>query len=74
MFAVRGLERNDILMAGAYGNISHFNGSTSKLYTNSELPAFNGNLYAVAIHPKLMVAVGGLVGGRAIAVVGKRLR
>jgi len=73
MYGVRGVERNDILMAGAYGNISHFNGSTSKLYTNNELPSFDGNFYAEAIHPKLMVAVGGLVGGRAIAVVGRRL-
>jgi hypothetical protein len=73
VFGVRGLERNDILMTGAYGYISHFNGSTSKLYTNNELPSFTGNFYAAAISSKLFVIVGGIDGRRATAIVGKRM-
>jgi hypothetical protein len=72
VFSVRGLAANDIVVAGGFGGVSHFNGATWQQYMGSELPQLNGNYYAAAIHPRLVAAVGGIVGGKAIALIGKR--
>jgi hypothetical protein len=72
VFSVRGLAANDIVVAGGFGGVSHFNGATWEQYMGSEVPQMNGNYYAAAIHPRLIAAVGGIVGGKAIALIGKR--
>jgi len=69
--AIRGLGLNDIVWAGGLGSISHFNGSSWRHYAGTEIPFIQGNYYAVANHPKLIVAVG-YVGQKAVALVGKR--
>jgi hypothetical protein len=72
MYSIRGLDVNDIMMAGGHGYIFHYNGSTSNLYTGTELPEFYGNYYSVAVHPKVVVAVGGYEGRKGVVAVGKR--
>jgi hypothetical protein len=72
MFSIRGLGLNDMLMAGGHGYLSHYNGSTSRLYTGAELQGFFGNYYSVAAHPKFVVAVGGYEGRKGVVAVGKR--
>lgn len=72
-FSVRGTAANDIVVAGGFGFLSHFNGSSWRHYTQTgELPSFNGNFYSVAISQKFVVAVGGVQSGAPIVVVGKR--
>jgi hypothetical protein len=72
MYSIRGLDVNDIIMAGGYGYVSHYNGSTSKLYTGAELPGFFGNYYSVAVHPNVVVAVGGYEGRKGVVAIGRR--
>ena len=72
-FAVRGTAENDVVVAGGYGVVSHFNGSTWRHYTSTgELPTFTGNYYAVAISEHLIVAVGGTDHTPAIVAIGRR--
>jgi hypothetical protein len=69
---IRGTGLNDVVVCGGLGHLSHFNGASWKHYTGSELPRIEGNYISVAIHPRVAVAVGGIVGGKAIALVGRR--
>jgi hypothetical protein len=71
--AVRGLAPNDIVVAGAFGLLSHYNGSTWKHYLYDELPFIIGKYHAVAIHEKVVVAVGEMQ-GKAVVLVGRRDR
>lgn len=72
MYSIRGLDANDIIMAGGHGYLSHFNGSTSKLYSGAELPEFFGNYYSVAVHPNVVAAVGSYGGTKGVVAMGRR--
>jgi hypothetical protein len=69
--SIRANNRNDIAIAGAFGLLLHYNGSTWKNYMGNELPEIGGSYYSVAIKNNLVVAVGH-IGDRAIVVMGKR--
>lgn len=69
--AIRGNNRNDIIVVGAFGVFLHYNGSTWKNYIENELPAIDGSYYSVSIKSNLMVAVGH-VGAKAQLLIGKR--
>jgi hypothetical protein len=58
--AIRGIDKNDIFIAGSFGLVSHYNGVTWKHYTGSELPRFYGRYKAASYNGKLLVAVGWL--------------
>ncbi len=67
--AIRGNDENDVIIAGSFGNVSHFNGSTWRHY---ELPYFYGRYHAVGIKQDIIVAVGEIGGGLAIILRGIR--
>jgi hypothetical protein len=69
-FAVRGNASNDVVVAGAYGEIVHFNGSIWRNYLN-DTGSFFGNLYGVAQRGRTVVAVGAIP-QRAIVIIGRR--
>ena len=70
--AIRGNAWNDVFIVGSYGLVSHYNGSTWKHYTGSELPNLAGTYYRVAVKGSIVVAVGDLANGRAIVLTGIR--
>lgn len=70
--SIRGTGWNQAALSGSYGHLSHFNGVRWKHFAGSELPYIQGNLSAVAIKGNLLVSVGWLSNGRAIAVIGLR--
>jgi len=69
--AIRGLAPNDIIIAGSFGLVSHFNGLTWRHYIENELPRFYGQYLRVSYKDKMVVAVG-WVDERAIILRGKR--
>ena len=69
---IRGSGLNDIVWAGGLGLVAHYNGASWHYYAGAEIPSLQGNYYAVDVHSKLAVAVGGIIGGKAIALLGKR--
>lgn len=70
-YAIRGLGWNDIVTAGGFGGLAHYNGASWKNYAGSELPIVYGSYVAVAIHEKLVCAVGA-TSDKAIVAIGKR--
>ncbi|HLA68442.1 MAG TPA: hypothetical protein VJN65_01970 [Bacteroidota bacterium] len=69
---VRGDSKNDIVVAGDFGYLAHYNGSTWKYYTGSDLPSLpNGSYSSMSIRQNMIVAVG-FDGDRALAIVGLR--
>ncbi len=67
---VRGNKANDVFVAGAYGEILHFNGSTWQSFRpQTAIP--DGAFTGLAVRGNLVIAVGGS-SGQAIADVGKR--
>jgi hypothetical protein len=54
--AIRGNAPNDIFIAGGYGDVLHFNGSTWKSFQTQT--AVDGNYRAVAVQGDLVIAVG----------------
>lgn len=86
LYAINGFSPTDAWAAGAreYSNqnappnyldstlIIHFNGSTWRHFTGSEVPTFFGSYTRVAIHSRLVVAVGDYERGKAVALIGKR--
>jgi len=57
---IRGLAQNDIFITGSFGLVSHYNGTTWKHYTGSELPRFYGRYKAASYKRNSLVAVGWL--------------
>ncbi len=55
---VRGNSLKDVIVAGGFGLLSHYNGSNWHQYRENELPAIFGNYSAVDFQQNLMVAVG----------------
>jgi hypothetical protein len=69
---IRGQNFNDVIVAGAFGDVLHFNGHSWKSYTGREAPSLNGSYYGTAIRGNKIMAVG-MVGSRAIVLRGTRL-
>ena len=70
-YAVRGNDVNDVFVVGAFGLVSHYNGSTWKQYMGGELPSFSGSYYKVAVRKDFVIAVG-YIGEKAIVLRGRR--
>jgi hypothetical protein len=67
---IRGNGLNDIVSAGGYGEVLHFNGISWKSYLNiTQLN--NGNYSSVAIKNNLMIAVGADI-PKAVVLMGRR--
>jgi hypothetical protein len=69
--AIRGQAANDIMIAGSYGVISHYNGSRWTHYLGGQLQQFFGEYKAVAIKGNLVIAVGWKE-DKAIVLTGRR--
>jgi hypothetical protein len=69
--AVRGTNLNNIVVSGAYGLLSHFNGLTWYHYVYAELSYLSGSYNAVDINDRIIVTVG-FQDTRAILVIGKK--
>ena len=68
--AIRGIDINDIVAVGDFGEISHYNGLSWRSYlAQTSLPT--GSYWGVSIRGNVLCAVG-FVGNRAIVLVGKR--
>jgi hypothetical protein len=70
-YSVKGNDLNDMVLAGSFGDICHFNGRTWKSYLGSEVEAFYGNLYGMDMKGNTICAVGG-DGRLAIVYLGQR--
>lgn len=66
---VDGNDTNDVVVAGAFGDLLHYNGSTWRQYPEIQ---FNGGFMSVDIHGNTVAAVGYLSNQRAVAVIGRR--
>ncbi|MCU7526783.1 MAG: hypothetical protein HF308_20115, partial [Ignavibacteria bacterium] len=69
--AVRGNDLNDIVLAGAFGDICHFNGKTWKTYLGNGTEYINGSLNGVDINGNTICAVG-TTGSSSVIVLGQR--
>jgi len=69
--AIRGNDINDILIVGAFGLVSHFNGISWHHYAGSAWPLFDGYYGEVAYKGNLMVAVG-QIGNKGLILRGWR--
>jgi hypothetical protein len=69
---IRGNDWNDIFIVGAFGLVSHFNGSSWNHYAGTVLPSLNGLWNSVSVKDNCVVAVGELVGNQAIILRGRR--
>ena len=67
---IRGNDINDVIAAGAFGEMVHYNGITWHNYY-SETQLNSGNYYSVAIKNKLVVAVGS-ENGHGVLTIGVR--
>ncbi|MGA9119922.1 MAG: hypothetical protein WB699_11210 [Bacteroidota bacterium] len=67
---VRGNGANDVFIAGSFGEVLHYNGSTWQSF-RSQTAIPDGAFSRLAVKGNLVIAVGG-ASGQAIAVVGKR--
>jgi hypothetical protein len=67
--AIRGNASNDMFLAGAYGDLVHYNGSTWKSFQSQA--ASVDNFWGLAIKGNLVVAAGAW-GDRAVVAVGRR--
>jgi hypothetical protein len=62
---------NDIVVAGAYGSLAHFNGARWRQFPELSFP---GNFWCVRIHDDCIVAVGMHENQHAIVARGRRMR
>lgn len=58
MECIRGSALNNIIVAGAYGEVLHFNGQSWVSIKNAETELNNGSYYRVAVKGNVVVAVG----------------
>jgi hypothetical protein len=68
---VRGNASNDVIVAGDFGYLAHWNGASWRYYPGRAFPSFYGSWLSVAVRGDLVVAVG-LIGDRAGAIFGRR--
>jgi len=71
MDCVKGTGLNDVYVAGAYGEMLHYNGSTWKSFMNQTSLSF-GQYYALAVKGNLVVAVG-YDQGKGVILMGRNL-
>jgi hypothetical protein len=69
--SVKGNDLNDIVLAGSFGDICHFNGKTWKAYLGNGIDYFNGDLNGMDIKGDMICAVG-TTGGSSVVVLGQR--
>ncbi|HED08009.1 MAG TPA: glucosyl transferase [Ignavibacteria bacterium] len=69
--AIRGISRNDIFLAGSYGEVLHFNGKAWRSYRGNALPD-EANLMKGISYKGDIVSIVGLDGRRGIIYMGKR--
>jgi hypothetical protein len=62
---------NDMVVSGSFGYLSHFNGWSWKRYSDEGFPTIDGVIGA-RVEQRLLLAVGWLVNGKAVAVRGQR--
>lgn len=67
--AIRGAGRNDVVTAGAFGEIAHFNGVTWRNFINQT--GISGIYYSVSIKGDLIIAVG-YANNRGVVAIGRR--
>ncbi|HSH65780.1 MAG TPA: hypothetical protein VLB84_08285 [Bacteroidia bacterium] len=65
---IRGNDLNDILAAGAWGTVAHYNGEDWKTYPELEM---DGNYKALSYKDNI-AAIAGIEGARAVVVIGIR--
>jgi hypothetical protein len=70
LYRLRGNELNDIVAAGGYGDVLHFNGVSWKSYYNDTQLNY-GNYYSVAINNNIIVSVG-QDNPYAVIIIGRR--
>lgn len=70
MNLVRGNDINDIFLAGAFGEVLHFNGTSWKSY-HQQTVIGNGSFWGLSVKGNIIVAVGD-EGYRAISTIGRR--
>jgi hypothetical protein len=70
--AIRGSGKNDIVIAGSFGLVSHFNGSGWYHYQGKEIPQFYGRYHAVDFRNNFLIAVGSINAVQGIILRGRR--
>jgi hypothetical protein len=70
--AIRGQAVNDVIVAGSFGLLSHFNGLSWRHYNGGHFPSTNAAYRGVAIHDNIIVAVGYHNLRNGFVVVGRR--
>ena len=71
MESIRGNALNDIIVAGSFGEVLHFNGLSWKSIRNSETTLSNGSYFRVAVKGNTVAAVG-YDGSQAVILIGHR--
>lgn len=61
-----------MIVCGGLGYIGHFNGSSWINYLENGTNEIQGNYYSSAIKGNKFVAVGGVVGGKTVVIIGTR--
>ena len=67
MNAIRGIDLNDIFVAGDFGLVAHFNGSTWKVYND----VFAADYYSISVKGNLII-LAGQQNGKGVITVGRR--
>jgi hypothetical protein len=70
--AIRGQAVNDVIVAGSFGLLSHFNGVSWLHYNGGHFPSTSAAYRGVAIHNDIIVAVGYYNLRNGIVAVGRR--
>lgn len=70
--AIRGQAVNDVVVAGSFGLLSHFNGLNWKHYSGGTLPSASTAYRGVAIHVNIIVATGYHDLRNGLVVIGRR--
>ena len=67
---IRGTDLNDVFIAGAFGELLHFNGMS--WYSYYDITNIEGSYGRVAVYGNLICCTGGLNNGQAIILLGRR--
>ena len=70
--AIRGNAGNDVFIAGSFGLLSHYNGSTWRHYTGAEIPVLDGVWNAINTIASIVVAVGFVGNAQGVVLRGRR--
>ena len=70
--AIRGQAVNDVIVAGSFGLLSHFNGVSWRHYNGGHFPSSSAAYRGVAIHNNIVAAVGYYNLRNGFVVIGRR--